>query len=47
MNYNENKCVVIADVMYFSVMAPLDIVGVWTVMGRREWEQEQHLVQHP
>lgn len=47
MNYNENKCVVIADVVYFSVMAPLDIVGVWTVMDRREWTQEQHLVQHP
>ena len=32
--------------MYFSVMVPLDIVGVWTVVDRREQEQEQHLVQH-
>ena len=30
----------------FSVTAPLDIVGVWTVEGRREQEPGLHLVQH-
>lgn len=28
-------------------MAPLDIVGVWIVGGRREQEQGLHLAQHP
>ncbi|KAG7239349.1 hypothetical protein INR49_029337 [Caranx melampygus] len=30
-----------------SVTAPLDIVGVWTVMERRDVGQEQWLVKHP